>query len=62
MEIVKKATIIYTDDLEEKYDAIRVTDKGVIIGRILDGEFLACGFIPKHSIKEINNTKGKIVL
>jgi len=61
MEIVKKATIIYTDGLEEKYDAIRVTNKGVIIGRILGRDFMDYGFIPKLSIKEINNSKGKIV-
>jgi hypothetical protein len=30
-------------------------DKGVIIGRIIDGEFLDCGFISKGNIKKIKD-------
>ena len=60
MEILEKVTITYSDGSEEKFAAIRITNKGVIIGRVLDGDFVDYGFIPKHSIKEINNTKGKI--
>ena len=55
MEMLKKATIIYTDDLEEKFDAIRITNNGVVICRILDGEILECGFISKNNIKQIKN-------
>ena len=47
------ATVVYTDNLTEQFEALRVIDKGVIIGRMIDGEFLDCGFISKRNIKEI---------
>ena len=49
------ATVIYTDNVTETFEAIRLIDKGVIIGRIIDGEFLDCGFISKNSIKDVKN-------
>lgn len=58
-EIIENATIIYTDDISEFFDAIRLTDKGIIIGRVLKidniEEFVDCGFIPHHNIKNIKN-------
>jgi len=54
-EIMKNATIIYTDGVREQFEAIRLNDKGVVIGRILDNEFFDCGFISKRNIKEIKN-------
>ena len=57
IDIMKNATIIYTDEVREQFEALRVIDKGVIIGRIIDGEFLDCGFISKRNIKEIRNGK-----
>jgi hypothetical protein len=53
--INKDATVIFTDGTKEHFDAIRITDKGVLIGKIIDGKFEAYGFIPKHNIKEIND-------
>lgn len=53
IEILEKATVTYIDGLEEQFDAIRMTDKGVVIGRILDGELLEYGFIPKQAVKKI---------
>jgi hypothetical protein len=52
-EILKQVTIIYTDGIKENFEAIRKIDKGVIIGRIIDDEFVDCGFISKRNIKEI---------
>ena len=49
------ATVIYTDNVTETFEAIRLIDKGVIIGRIIYGEFLDCGFISKNSIKDVKN-------
>ena len=49
--------VIYKDNLQKSYEALRVIDKGVIIGRIIDGEFLDCGFISKRNIKEIRYGK-----
>jgi len=54
-DIMKNATIIYTDGVREQFEAIRLIDKGVIIGRILDNEFFDCGFISKRNIKEIRD-------
>lgn len=48
-------TIIYTDNLKQSFDAIRITDKGVIIGRLLEGKVIECGFILKRNIKRIEN-------
>ena len=53
LKIIENATVIYTSGVGEHLEVIRVIDKGVIIGRIIDGEFLDCGFISKSSIKEI---------
>jgi len=59
-KIIKNAVVVYTDDVNEQFDAIRITDRGLIIGRIIDGEFVACGFIPQRNIKNVNNgTKRK---
>jgi hypothetical protein len=52
-EIMKNATIIYIDGVKEQFEAIRKTDNGVIIGRILDGEFVGFGYISKRNIKSI---------
>ena len=64
-EIIENATIIYTDNVSEFFDAIRINDKGVIIGRILKidktEEFIECGFIPLYNIIKIKNgSKRKI--
>jgi len=52
-EILENATISYTDNVKEQFEAIRLADKGIIIGRIIDGKFFDCGFISKQNIKEI---------
>ncbi len=58
MKIIKQATVVYTDGITEYFEAIKIVEKGVIIGRIIDGEFLDCGFISKRNIKEIKNNGG----
>ena len=61
IEILQNATVIYTDGVREQFDAMRLTDKWVIIGRIIDGEFVDYGVISRQNIKEINEcTKRKI--
>ena len=55
IEIIENATVVYTDNINETFEAIRMIDKGVIIGRIIDGEFLDCGFISKGNIKKIKD-------
>jgi len=57
IEIIQNATVIYSDGVKEQFEAIRLIDKGIIIGRIIDGEFVDCGFISKGNIKEIKNGK-----
>jgi hypothetical protein len=54
-----KATVIYTDGMKEQFEAVRRTEKGVIIGRILEGQFVDCGFISKRNIKQITNGGNK---
>ncbi len=54
-EIKLNATVIYTDGIKEQFEALRRTENGVIIGRILEGKFVDCGFISKRNIKQIKN-------
>jgi 6,7-dimethyl-8-ribityllumazine synthase len=54
---LENATVTYTDDVREQFETVKVIDKGVIIGRIIDGEIVEYGYISKNSIKEIR--KGK---
>ena len=60
IKILVNATVVYTDSTEEHFDAIGITNKGVLIGKIIGGKFADYGFILKNSIKEIYNGKGKI--
>ena len=55
-KILKQVTITYTGGIRENFEAIRKIDRGVIIGRIIDGEFVDCGFISKGNIKEIKKS------
>ena len=54
-DVLVNATVVYSDGISEQFEALRVIDKGFVIGRIIDGEFLDCGFISKRNIKEIRN-------
>ncbi len=57
---MRDATIVYTDGLSERFEGISLTENGAIINRIIDGNVIACGFIPKNSIKEIKNGNRKV--
>jgi len=59
IEIMHNATVEYTDNIQESFEVFRVIDKGVIIGRIIDGELVEYGYISKNSIKEIRKGKKK---
>ena len=59
LQILVNVNVVYTDCIEEHFDAIRITDKGAFIGKIVEGKFADYGFIPNHSIKEIYNGKKK---
>lgn len=54
-EIMHHPTVIYTDGIREQFEAVRVTEKGIIIGRIIENEFMDCGFISKMNVKEIQH-------
>ena len=56
-EIIYNATVIYTDNIIERFEAIKIIEKGVIIGRIIDDDFVGCGFISKRAIKEIKSDR-----
>jgi hypothetical protein len=53
IEMMNNPTIIYTDNFKQSFEAIRTTDKGIIIGRLIEGKFIECGFILKRNIKRI---------
>ncbi len=51
-------TVVYTDNVSEYFEALRVTKKGVIIGRFIPNsqggqEFVECGFISRLMVKKI---------
>jgi hypothetical protein len=54
-KIILNTTIIYTDGIKEQFEAVLLNEKGAIIGRIINEEFVICGFIPKRNIKKINS-------
>lgn len=57
IDILENATVIYTDGIKESFSALQITNKWVIIGRIMkrDGheKFLKYGYINKNNIKAI---------
>ena len=57
VEIIKNAIVSYIDGEVKLFDAISITDKGVIIGRIKNGKFSNCGFINKQNINKVYNGK-----
>ena len=63
IEIRQNTTITYNDNQVESYDAIYLTDKGVVFGRTLNDDntefFIGFGYIPMGSIKSINFGKKK---
>jgi hypothetical protein len=56
----KNVTIVYDDGIEERFQAIKIIEKGVIIGRIFKEngveEFFECGYIPKRNIRTIKSS------
>ena len=57
IEVLKNATIVYIDGVKERFDAIRVTNKKVITGRIFNisgtEQFGAHGFVSRQNVKQI---------
>ncbi|KYK25997.1 hypothetical protein AYK20_09205 [Thermoplasmatales archaeon SG8-52-1] len=65
IEVLENVTIVYVDGVKERFDALRLTSRRVITGRIIKTngteEFKECGFISRENIKQIyNGTKRKI--
>jgi len=65
IEVLVNATVVYNDGVKERFDAILITKKRIITGRIFrkeqSEEFKECGFIPRPNIKQIyNGSKKKI--
>lgn len=58
MNPMTNATVTYTDGVKEHFEALRINKKGIIIGRIINGIFLDCGFISKTNVKEITYDRG----
>jgi len=60
-DIMTNTTVVYRDGVSEQFEAVKIIEKGLIIGRIIDGEFLDCGFISKSNIKKINGSSKRII-
>jgi len=57
IEIIQNATVVYTDDVKEQFEGIRLIDRGLVIGRFIDGEFVEYGYISKGNVKRISGGK-----
>ena len=65
IEVLENATIVYTDGVKEQFEAVYLTDKRAVIGRIFktngSEEFKECGFISRDNIIHIyNGSKRKV--
>ncbi|KYK28805.1 hypothetical protein AYK20_06540 [Thermoplasmatales archaeon SG8-52-1] len=65
IEVMENATIVYTDGVKERFEAVYLTDKRVITGRIYNSngnaEFKEYGFISRSNVKHIyNGSKRKV--
>jgi hypothetical protein len=65
IEVMENATIVYTDGVREQFEAVYLTDKRLVTGRIfkINGreQFKQHGFISRQNIKEIyNGSKRKV--
>lgn len=64
MKILENAIVTYNDGIKEKFDAVRKTQKGAVIIRILNTngkrEFIECGYISNDNIKRITGNKKEI--
>jgi hypothetical protein len=52
--IIHDVIIVYSNNIEEHFDSIQITDKGFIVGRFIETKFVPFGIIPIKSIKKIN--------
>ncbi len=59
IEILENVKVKYNDDIEEIFEVVQVTKKGLKIGRIIDNEYLFFGFIPLKNIKKIKHEKSE---
>ncbi len=59
IEVLENATIVYSDGVKEQFEAVYLTDKRVVTGRIFktngSEEFKECGFISRENIIQIYN-------
>ena len=61
IEIIEYATITYNDGMKQPFDAIRLTKKGVNVGRIYNNNYIEYDFIPNDIIREIEMGKSKTI-
>jgi hypothetical protein len=59
IDVIHNTTVVYIDNVKENFDAIRIIEKGIMIGKIIDNRFEPFGFIPRHSIMHIFNEQDK---
>ena len=59
IEIIEYATITYNDGTKQPFDAIRVTNEGVNIGRIYNNNYVEYDFIPNDIIRAIDMGKSR---
>ena len=59
-DILENVKVVFVDNMNEQYELVQVTEKGLNIGRIVDNKLLFFGFIPIQNIKLIKNKYKKI--
>jgi len=57
IEIIEKAVVTYINGNIDFFEAIYISDKKIIIGKIVNDIFVESGGIPKKNIKKIDGEK-----
>jgi hypothetical protein len=58
-ELIHNVVIVYSDDSKEHFDSVQLTEKGIILCRIVKQldtgkeKFIPYGFIYKNNVKEV---------
>ena len=50
---LKDVIVEYSDGLKEFYEAIKISDNGIILGRMKQNMFFDIGFIPINELNQI---------
>ena len=57
IEVINNAIVEYSDGNRESFDAIEMSPRSTVFGKLVSKEFFSYRFIPKHNVKKIDGGK-----